>query len=97
MKTPPPRTYQSITIHPSSDPSDTYQEVWAEWVEELRGKTFDTDGIIGWIYPVPYHGERLFVWMNDCGYPAQIFSDGELKGWLSYVAPKVVWATEARM
>lgn len=94
------RTYQSITIHPSGEDADLgAYEVWGDYVEEYKGRTFDTDGIIGWLYYVPNNeGKSTWVWMNEAGHPTRVLGDydHQLMAWLYTKSPIVNWAKEAR-
>ena len=85
--------YQSITIHPPDE--NGAREVWAEYEEIHGGKTFDSDGIIGWLYSMG--NPNPWIWMNEAGHPCTIFPyTDDLRVWLSTRAPTVTWAEEAR-
>lgn len=93
--------YQTISIHPAitedDSPSIDRYEVWATWEEGGNMGVFDSDGIIGWLYPV---GERatIWVWMNEAGHPTWVFTEGaDLQKHLETLAPVVIWAKEARV
>lgn len=95
-----PHTYQFITIHPAAteddSPSIDRYEVWATYEEVFKGKTYDSEGVIGWLYPL---GDKAttWVWMNEAGHPTHVFVEGEdLQAWLEKSAPIVTWATKAR-
>jgi hypothetical protein len=77
--------YTHIVIHPLNE--DGANEVWASYTETHPNMgTFETDGIIGWLYPISDH----WVWMNEAGHPTRIFSTcPEAITWLYSLCPSV--------
>lgn len=93
--------YQSISIHPAitedDSPSIDRYEVWETHEEVLKGKSFDSDGVMAWLYPIDNGGATSWVWMNEAGHPTRIFTEGaDLQRYLESLAPIVTWVSTAR-
>lgn len=79
--------YLKITIQPAN--LDKAHEVWGAYTTSLAGMgTFDTDGIIGFLYEVGAH----WVFLDEAGHPTMVFAEWhELAGWLQSLSPTVDW------
>lgn len=91
------RHYTAITIHPTNE--DGACEVWGSYEETLRGQAFDSDGIIGWLYPLGMTegGPLYWIWMSYAGHPRGMFTSTEdLCRWLKPNADTLTWDPLAR-
>lgn len=84
--------YSHLTVQPPDE--DGAIEVWGQNVVSCPGLgTFDSDGIIGYLYHVGAH----WVFINEIGHPTMVFSSmDELTGWLQGLAPSIDWAETYR-
>lgn len=84
--------YNHLTIQPPDE--DGSHEVWGSNVVTCAGLgTFDTDGIIGYLYQLRTH----WVFINEIGHPTMVFASmEELTGWLQALAPSIDWAESYR-
>ncbi len=87
-----PRVYTHLTIQPPNE--DGSCEVWAAYEEKHpQLGTFDTDGVIGFLYHLGSH----WVWANEVGHPTMVFDTPEdLIGWLQAKSPSIDWAETYR-
>ncbi len=84
--------YTHLTVQPPDD--NGAHEVWSQFVVTCPGMgTFDSDGIIGYLYHVGSH----WVFINEVGHPTMVFAVmEELTGWLQSLAPSIDWAETYR-
>lgn len=84
--------YTHLTVQPADDNGAC--EVWGQFEVSYPGLgTFDSDGIIGYLYHLRAH----WVWINEVGHPTMVFSSAdELAGWLQALAPSIDWAETYR-
>lgn len=89
----------AIAIHPPfpDDPPSPHEnsyEVWSAYTEtHPKLGTFDSDGIMGWLYDLG----NAWVFMNEAGYPAMAFlCKQDLIGWLQSKSPLVTWNDEPK-
>lgn len=69
MQKPTRSGFTHIVVHPLND--DKAHEVWGTYVEtHSHMGSFETDGIIGWIYPV----NGYWIWVNEMGHPSNCFT-----------------------
>lgn len=88
-----PPTYTHITIQPPNE--DGALEVWGayEVTAPVLG-TFDSDGIIGFLYRM--RNDR-WVYLNEAGHPTEVFDNQQdLIGWLQSKCPSIDWAETYR-
>lgn len=75
-----------ITVHPLS--RNGFHEVWETHAESLAGREFESNGIIGYIYPI----DTQLIWCNATGRPTRIFaSREECQEWLESKGHSVEW------
>jgi hypothetical protein len=99
--------YQTVTVHPPDENGAC--EVWGEYQEECGGRTFDSDGIIGWLYRMPVQVPAIYedlttpiiwVWLNEAGHPTHVFQtscgQNTLLDYLVTLAPVIKWADEMK-
>lgn len=81
------RSYLSIIVQPPD--GDGAREVWGSHVVSCKGLgSFDSDGIIGFLYEV----EGYWVYLNQMGHPIRVFPTiGAVNVWLGSRASKVKW------
>lgn len=80
-------SYTHLVIHPLNE--DGAHEAWASFTEtHPQLGTFETDGLIGWVYPLA----NGYVWLNEAGHPTMLFTArDDLIGWLQTLAPSMDW------
>ncbi len=79
--------YTHIVVHAINE--DKCHEVWASYTEtHSQLGQFDSDGVIGWIYPLC----NGYGWLNEAGHITQIFHErDDLIGYLQSLAPSMEW------